>query len=152
MRHRFHHQTSSSRRFCVFARSVRLCFVQLHTLQKLAQSCLCCQTSLCVGKSRILCFFLFLFEQVNLLRRGDAAICGGQHLPQVVHHHQILPEDVEQRERDAHLHLPRCFHCGRSSRLELDLRRDHCDPLSGIQSAGSVGPNTVTELFLFVLT
>lgn len=70
--------------------------------------------------------------------RDDATVRGGQHLPQVVHYHQIFPEDVEQRERDAHLHLPRCFHSGRSSRLELDLCRFHCDPLSGVKSSRSV--------------
>lgn len=74
------------------------------------------------------------------MRRDDAAVRGGQHLPQVVHHHQIFPEDVEQRERDAHLYLSRCFHGGRSSRLELDLRRFHRGPLSRIKSLGSVGP------------
>lgn len=75
--------------------------------------------------------------------RDDAALCGSQHLPQVVHHHEIFPEDVEQRERDAHLHLPGRFHGGRSARLELDLRHFHCDPLSDIESAGSVRQNTV---------
>lgn len=68
------------------------------------------------------------------MRRGDATLRGGQHIPQVPHHRQVLPEDVEQRERDPHLHLPGRGHGGRAARLELDLCLRHRHPLSGVTS------------------
>lgn len=62
---------------------------------------------------------------------GDATLRGGQHLPQVPHHHQVLPENVEQRQRDTDLHLSGCRHGGRTSQLELDLRHRHRHSVSG---------------------
>lgn len=65
------------------------------------------------------------------MRRRDAALRGGQHIPQVTHHHQVLPEDVEQRERDTHLHLPRGVNSGRESQVELDVRHRDRNPVHG---------------------
>ncbi|XP_061520454.1 sodium/hydrogen exchanger 1b isoform X2 [Phycodurus eques] len=78
---------------------------------------------------------------VDRVRRGDASVRGGQHLAQVLHHRQVLPEDVEQRERDAHLHLPRRVHRGGAARLELDLRGGHRAPLPRLPSARRGGPD-----------
>ncbi|RVE66725.1 hypothetical protein OJAV_G00110460 [Oryzias javanicus] len=66
-----------------------------------------------------------------------AALCGSQHLPQVLHHNKVLPEDVEQRQRDTHLHLPGSVDSGGSSQLELDLCHLHTHPLPAVQSAWS---------------
>lgn len=89
-------------------------------------------------------------KQINCVWRRNASIRGGQHLPQVLHHHQILPKDVEQCKRNTHLHLPRGFHCGWSSCLELDLCGFHCGPLSSVKSARSVTQNKVAWLALFL--
>lgn len=62
---------------------------------------------------------------------SDASLCGGQYIPQVPHHHQVLPENVEQRQRDTDLHLSGRSHGGRTSLLELDLRHCHCHSVSG---------------------
>lgn len=72
-----------------------------------------------------------------------AALCGSQHLPQVLHHDKILPEDVEQCQRDAHLHLPRSVYSGGSSQLELDLCHLHAHPLPAVQGAWSVRKNRI---------
>lgn len=79
--------------------------------------------------------------------RGHAAVRGGQHLAQVVHNHQILPKDVEQRERDAHLHLPGPLHRGRTSRLELDFCHLHRVSVSGVQSSGFVSQRPSALMF-----
>lgn len=76
--------------------------------------------------------FAFLCFQVNSVWSSDEALCGGQHIPQVPHHHQVLPENVEQCQRDANFHISGRGHSGRpESLLELDLRHRHCPPVSG---------------------
>lgn len=72
-----------------------------------------------------------LFVQTDRVWRSHAALRGGQHIPQVPHHHQVLPKDVEQRERDAHLHLSRGVHRGRESQVELDVRHGDLNPVHG---------------------
>lgn len=90
----------------------------------------------------------FCSKQINCLWRGNASICGSQHLPQVLYHHQIFPKDVEQCKRDTHFHLPWRFHCGWSSCLELDFCCFHCGPLSRVKSARSVTWNKVIVSFI----
>ncbi|XP_036687302.1 sodium/hydrogen exchanger 1 isoform X2 [Balaenoptera musculus] len=72
----------------------------------------------------------------HCLGSGDAPLRGGQHLPQVPHNHQVFPEDVEQCQRDPHLHLPRCLHRGWLPPLELDLCHQHPALLPHRPSAG----------------
>ena len=74
--------------------------------------------------------FLLSF-QVDCMWGGDATLCRGQHIPQVPHHHQVLPENVEQCQRDTNLHLSGCGDGWRQTRLELDLRHRHCHSVSG---------------------
>lgn len=74
--------------------------------------------------------FLLSF-QVDCMWGGDATLCGGQHIPQVPHHHQVLPENVEQCQRDTNLHLSGCGDGWRPTRLELDLRHRHCHSVPG---------------------
>lgn len=61
----------------------------------------------------------------------DAALRGGQHIPQVPHHHQVLPENVEQCQRDTHLYLSGRSDGGGPAQLELDLRARHGHSVSG---------------------
>lgn len=74
---------------------------------------------------------LFCLFQVDSVWSCDAALRGGQHIPQVPHHHQVLPKNVEQRQRDAHLYLSGRSDSGGPARLELDLRARHGHSVSG---------------------
>lgn len=80
----------------------------------------------------------WLCLQSDRMRCCDASIRGGQHIPQISHHHQVLPEDVEQRQRHAHLHLPGRVYGGRAAQLELDLRDCYGHSLPGGSCSGWV--------------
>lgn len=77
-----------------------------------------------------------LFVQTDRMRRRNASLRGGQHIPQVPYHHQVLLKDVEQRERDAHLHLSRGVHGGRDSPVELDVCHSDRNPVHGGSCSG----------------